>query len=613
MKKCNTGCNIQQDGIDTDVLHLIPEEVYDLMKKRARIRSSKPYNDKHKEWLKKQANKKGVSLRAYLIGLSNEVEPHLIAIEKMQQGGELDDDLLMISENINNRLNQIAAMYNQQVPDATSANTINKQYKKGGKMKPMYQRGSVLEQSREMLAKKIDSQRARLYDDNIAAKEGYQSTGFIKVDNPSEMLEADACYIVEKGKKPRKVDCSVNGAVKGNALETKDGVTYYMREQTKYSTNKTDGKSTITDWQSPEISNSSSRGGEGDPAPEEGKGKGKDSSNRRGYKWAVEGGCGYCTGKNKQNMIVKDITDFVSSNSNISAFVGRHLNALVSNYKKAGGKDTDTIAIPMGDNMKSFQQAAEMGCFCAVSGNIKVDTPPTETIEADRQVDVISEEEPKPIKDNINRAYHYYAKIEIPYPQEINNGKGFKTDVVYFSVVPQMSGNSVQSLTLSNLSVGANTLPKGQSLSGGIKEGNVIKGNANLGTVRLPMPSSDQIESVFGKLEKGIRKENTAGLDNYLREQITQNLNSNWLDKIKGFIEDKISKSKDANLESQEFETGADGNLQNRATQPKLQQGGQYPIGKEFLIRNKDMFKERNIKEYIKNYSSRISPTYFNQ
>lgn len=62
--KC--GCNKDKDGIDTDVLKIIPQDLFDIIGSKIGLSKGTKYNDEVKDSLKKDAENKGVRLREYL-------------------------------------------------------------------------------------------------------------------------------------------------------------------------------------------------------------------------------------------------------------------------------------------------------------------------------------------------------------------------------------------------------------------------------------------------------------------------------------------------------------------------------------------------------------------
>ena len=81
-------CNLDRDGIDTDVLHSLPIQ---LIKKLAAKSSIKvdTYNNALKHAMKAKAGVEGKRLRDFIMEVPG-IEAHIIRIEKMKDGGGLD-------------------------------------------------------------------------------------------------------------------------------------------------------------------------------------------------------------------------------------------------------------------------------------------------------------------------------------------------------------------------------------------------------------------------------------------------------------------------------------------------------------------------------------------
>lgn len=586
MKKCNTGCNIQQDGIDTDLLYLLPREVYGLMKRRARIKSDNHFNDRHKNHFKKMALRKKMALIEYLMSLSSEVEPYIKVIQTMQDGGVIDEELNQIAEDINERINEINSEYE------SKKETIQ-EFKKGGL--PKYQDGTGSIKSQIEQDKRIN-QRRRLYNDNIASRKGYESTGFRHVKEPSEILEADSCYVLT-GSIPKKVDCSNKNSVKGSELKTEDGKTYFMREEIKYNKTVKEGDKSSKDWSTGDISTSDG----GDSSDTNKGGNNTDKSNKtkpNNDDWKKS--CGACGTNNP--MTLGELETF-TSNGSYSQYVTNYLNQTINSIKKAGGVSNTPIIMAYAKNMNNMEEAALNGCFCATGGKIDKTREPEEKIEADRKVDVVSEEDSKPTKDNVNKYYFYYADINIPIPKSVTGRDGgMKRDTAYIAIEAIIDNGEYKGFRLAKLGLNKSDLNNIKGIAGGISKGDNNKGNNNLGSITTKVPTSTESTNIFGK-------ENTSFITSFITNSIQVEL-ANLKPNIDSWIADKVSKSKDSNLEEKEYEVEDKGTYSNQKV-TKNQQGGQYPIGKEFLARSMNRGRDRNIQEYLKNYAVKVSPEYF--
>lgn len=83
------GCNKNNDGIDTDVLFNLPQEIIEKIHEISGVEKGKKYDNTTKEKIKDSAKKSGKSLREFITQIPN-VEKHIIVIEKFQQGGMIN-------------------------------------------------------------------------------------------------------------------------------------------------------------------------------------------------------------------------------------------------------------------------------------------------------------------------------------------------------------------------------------------------------------------------------------------------------------------------------------------------------------------------------------------
>lgn len=84
--KVDCGCDMDKDGIDTDILKLLPQTIADILHSKIGISKGVKYDDSIKNKLKEDAKLKGVNLREYLTE-NPLVSKQIITIEKMKQGG----------------------------------------------------------------------------------------------------------------------------------------------------------------------------------------------------------------------------------------------------------------------------------------------------------------------------------------------------------------------------------------------------------------------------------------------------------------------------------------------------------------------------------------------
>lgn len=376
-EKMGCGCNIEDDGIDTDLLHLLPSFIYEILKSRSKIRSRKHYNDNHKTWLKKQAVKNNMKLRDYLYSLSPEIGTHIETIEVFQNGGEIDSDLKDISDSINSRIEEIYLNLPNQASADIDGNIMGTQFMED---KVQYaQRGAKVDKSQLL--------NANVQGANF--KEGYtksSDTGFIKAEvEPDNYVEANDCYKLGPNNLPVRVGCFDPEARKlDDFIKSEDGKTYYMREEIaeKKTTSSTKGK---------KFGDTSDRGSST---------KKSDSSY---FKEKCQSGC-----PNTESITIKELRDFIQPKFTFS--MRKYLNGIINTATKAGGNDDTVVIIKHGG--KDMLHAALVGCFCAYSGEVG---PSKNTkVEQDRKVTVVEDKEPKPVEDVLKISMSAIASIELP-------------------------------------------------------------------------------------------------------------------------------------------------------------------------------------------------------
>lgn len=537
------GCTKDKDGIDTDLLHLLPSYIYELLKKRSRLKSKKFYNDKHKNWFKSRARRNNLNLRDYLFSISPEIQKHIEVIEIYQQGGTIPTDLNDIASSINDRIEEI---YQNKVNFAQEG---------------------------------LD--RVRLLNDNVEGTtftKGFNKisdTGFVEVDSPSEMLETNSCYKIDKDSKPVKVDCSVEGAVTEEEFrKSQEGKRYFMREEVASKTTTTSKEGT-TFGSNPQEPN---------------------KSDGKYFKKNCKKGC-----PNTESISIKELRSFIKPS--FTSFIKKFLNGIINTALKNGGNEDTIVVIKHGGD--DMLHAAMVGCFCAYNGEI---APSSKTkTEQERSVTVAEEDIPGKVKDNLSLDFVVEIPIisKIPdsifkYSRKQQVAEGDETSFtnsaedrqnVYVILSAKSNGKEYSNFVVKDISL----KPFTGTLGIGLKSRTPTKSPRNM--------TPEESNSIF----KNTGSKRDSSYLSYLKSIIPTVLNS---PDMKSNLEKEIIPkfNEFSQNKSKEFKSEKEGEFKD-----KMQSGGLYQIGKERIFHKPNSGKEFNIQEYIKWKALKVDRRYLNQ
>jgi hypothetical protein len=107
-------CNKDTDGIDTDILFDLPQQIIDGIHEMSGVGKGKKYDNSTKEKIKQSAKSSGKSLRDFITQIPN-AEKQIIVIEKFQQGGNVP---AFVKNPKNNTEKVMAEKWKKQNPSA---------------------------------------------------------------------------------------------------------------------------------------------------------------------------------------------------------------------------------------------------------------------------------------------------------------------------------------------------------------------------------------------------------------------------------------------------------------------------------------------------------------